>query len=299
MIVNKIQKIYYKMQKYPMTKKIVIFLQRRNLVHKIKYLFGGGQRDRREASNPTKVMLESRKFFQENQKRIHAVMEIMADDLSRDIYLAVWNYKMFRTPILKKFYNEKNQYLVDGILELEENEVFIDGGGYVGDTIEKLYSYAEKRKIRIKKIITFEPEKSNFMYIQKMKKKYPEIVLIKKGLSWKEGNLFFDEKGVCAKIVDKIQDATTKIPVINIDAVNECRDATYIKMDIEGAEINALKGAENTILKNHPKLAICIYHKDTDMIQIIEYIHQLVPEYKIYVRHHSRCQNETVCYAVD
>lgn len=43
MIVNKIQKIYYKMQKYPVTKKIVIFLQRRNLVHKIKYLFGGGK----------------------------------------------------------------------------------------------------------------------------------------------------------------------------------------------------------------------------------------------------------------
>ena len=63
--------------------------------------------------------------------------------------------------------------------------------------------------------------------------------------------------------------------------------------------MDALKGAENTILRNHPKLAICIYHKDADMIQVIEYIHQLVPEYKIYVRHHSRCQNETVCYAVE
>lgn len=114
----------------------------------------------------------------------------------------------------------------------------------------------------------------------------------------KKGKLFFNEKGVCAKIVEKVEDATTNILVINIDAVDECRDVTYIKMDIEGAELDALKGAETVIKKNHPKLAICIYHKNEDMVSIIEYIHQIVPEYKIYVRHHSRCVNETVCYAV-
>jgi hypothetical protein len=58
-------------------------------------------------------------------------------------------------------------------------------------------------------------------------------------------------------------------------------------MDIEGAEFNALIGAKETILRDKPKLAICIYHSNEDMLRIAEWIHVLVPEYKLYVRHHG------------
>ncbi len=60
----------------------------------------------------------------------------------------------------------------------------------------------------------------------------------------------------------------------------------------------ALKGAENIIRNNRPKLAVCIYHSDQDMVEIIKYIHQLVPEYRLYVRQHSDSYIETVLYAV-
>lgn len=86
--------------------------------------------------------------------------------------------------------------------------------------------------------------------------------------------------------------------MINIDAVPECKNATFIKMDIEGMEWDALHGAVETIKRNHPKLAICIYHSDEDMIRIVEYIHEIAPEYKLYVRHHSKREYETVLYAV-
>lgn len=62
--------------------------------------------------------------------------------------------------------------------------------------------------------------------------------------------------------------------------------------------MDALKGARMTIQTNYPKLAICIYHSDEDMLRIIEYIHELVPEYRLYVRHHSKSNVETVLYAV-
>ena len=75
-------------------------------------------------------------------------------------------------------------------------------------------------------------------------------------------------------------------------------DATFIKMDIEGAELEALRGAQNIIKSNKPKLAICIYHSDQDMIDIIEYIHKLQPDYKIYLRHHSLYEAETVIYCI-
>jgi hypothetical protein len=70
-------------------------------------------------------------------------------------------------------------------------------------------------------------------------------------------------------------------------------------MDIEGAELDALKGAEETIKRDKPKLAICIYHKDSDFVETPEYIHEFVPEYRLYVRHHGRTSaRETVLYAV-
>ncbi len=69
-------------------------------------------------------------------------------------------------------------------------------------------------------------------------------------------------------------------------------------MDIEGSELECLKGAENIILKNKPKLAICIYHSDNDMIDIIEYIHKLIPEYKIYLRQHGINEADTVIYCI-
>ena len=90
-----------------------------------------------------------------------------------------------------------------------------------------------------------------------------------------------------------------KVPVVAIDRVVAEEDkVTFIKMDVEGAELESLKGAKETILRNKPKLAICIYHKPDDLIDIPLYINELVPEYKLYIRHHSNDRGETALYAV-
>ena len=69
-------------------------------------------------------------------------------------------------------------------------------------------------------------------------------------------------------------------------------------MDIEGAELEALKGAKETIKRNHPKLAICVYHKPEDIVDIPKFILELDPEYKLYLRHYSDNAGETVLYAI-
>mgnify|MGYP002517000463 FL=1 len=72
---------------------------------------------------------------------------------------------------------------------------------------------------------------------------------------------------------------------------------TFIKMDIEGAEMEALEGAKRTIKKNRPKLAISIYHKEDDLWEIPYYVLSRYPWSKIYMRHYSLTTNETVLYA--
>lgn len=69
-------------------------------------------------------------------------------------------------------------------------------------------------------------------------------------------------------------------------------------MDIEGAEMEALKGAENILKRDKPKLAICLYHKREDMWEIPYLIKSIKPEYKFFIRHYSNYEGETVLYAI-
>ena len=91
---------------------------------------------------------------------------------------------------------------------------------------------------------------------------------------------------------------SVKVKARSIDSVLDGEKCTFIKMDIEGSELNALRGAEKTIKKYHPKLAICIYHKPEDIVDIPRYLHQICPGYKMYLRHYSNCDVETVLYAI-
>ena len=71
----------------------------------------------------------------------------------------------------------------------------------------------------------------------------------------------------------------------------------FIKMDIEGAEPNALRGAAETIKRDRPALQICLYHSPEHLWEIPEFIKSLVPEYTFYIGHHSISRGETVLYA--
>lgn len=186
-----------------------------------------------------------------------------------------------------------SEYFIDEFFRKEEREVFIDGGGYDGDTIEE---FIEWTKNRYKKIYSFEPQKDKAEIIRNKLWRYDgKVELFEKGLYDSATELSFcDGNAILSGKIGE-EGASSKIQTIDIDsAIKE--KVTFIKMDIEGAELKALYGAAQTIRRDKPKLAICVYHKPEDMWQIPHYIDSLVPEYKFYIRHFGMRWAGTILY---
>ncbi|MBR4026046.1 MAG: FkbM family methyltransferase [Lachnospiraceae bacterium] len=186
-----------------------------------------------------------------------------------------------------------NQYF-DDVIRLKENEVFVDGGCFDCST-----SLIFRNKCQTyKKIIAFEPDSYNYKKCQSIKTEcnIENMDIYNYGMWNSETVLLFQLKGSLGSCIS--ENGNDSIKVIDLDSIMQGENVTFIKMDIEGAELNALKGAKETIQKWKPKLAICIYHKIEDIIEIPLYIHELVPEYKLYIRHYAWDHNETVLYAV-
>ena len=147
-------------------------------------------------------------------------------------------------------------------------------------------------------VYAFEPDNENIFACEgKLKRVCGEnYTLIAKGLWSKETVLrFCSGKNVASCLSEN---GNLEIPVIDIDSIiNE--KVTFIKMDIEGSECEALRGAKNIIKKYKPRLAISVYHKLEDIWEIPQLILELNPSYKLYLRHYSIAGDETVLYAIE
>lgn len=190
----------------------------------------------------------------------------------------------------------KTQYFDKEIIMPQSGEIFIDGGCFDCDT-DKLFIKWCSGDYR--KIIAFEPDEENYNKCLEVRseEKISNLDIYHKGLWDCETDLYFSgNRGVGSKIADDA--GTVKVSAAAIDDMVGNDEVTFIKLDVEGAELKALKGAEKTIKKYRPKLAICIYHKPEDVLEIPEYILSLHEDYKLYIRHYLLTRYETVLYAL-
>lgn len=292
-----LRSVHQKAQQNEHSMRLLGILSRTGIPKKINSFYIARE-DAALRKHPSDEMMESQMFFLENWPRAKRMLTWLKDERSKKCWAAAVRYRTMRTPIPTELVSSNNQYFVDEFIKIQEDEVFVDGGAYTGDTVRELVSRAAEAGVKIKRVIAFEPGEVNYNIITKNCKKYPFVQVIKKGLSGEDGVVDFLGSGTSGKVVSDEAEDGIRIHVTKIDNVPACQDATWIKMDIEGSEMDALFGAKEVIKRNHPKLTICIYHSDEDMIRIAEYVHELVPEYKLYIRHHTQTGNETVLYAV-
>ena len=168
----------------------------------------------------------------------------------------------------------------------------MDCGGYVGDTAAE---FLRRTKGQYKKLIIFEPEICKGTIIQTNLKGY-EYDLYQYGVWSQSTVLKFDARGDSTSFIT--ENGQIKIPVKALDDVILKERPTFIKMDIEGSETEALKGCRRIIEEYKPKLAICIYHRPEDLFEIPLWIHSVNKDYRLLIRQYSSTRFETVCYAI-
>lgn len=230
-------------------------------------------------------------FVERNQKTLEELYDTLYDDHSRDVMTAYFNQRISGDiRYLRDIYTD-DQYFPD-FIELRDDEVFVDCGAYDGDTIETFISHMGDR--RIAKIYAFEPDELNFSKLTA--RNFENMTAVQKGAYHEKTTLRFTGRGDTGSAFADFGDCEVEVDMI--DNVLQGERATYIKMDIEGAELAAIEGAKNTIMTCKPRLAVCVYHKKEDLITIPQAILAISPHYKLFLRQHLIYAHELVLYAI-
>lgn len=230
-----------------------------------------------------------------HKKELKRTYDLLEDELSRRTMEAYIKGHLYQKNYpMKQVWSPravKNQYFPD-FFQWGEDEVIVDCGAFDGDTFESYIDHVGS----FEKYYAFEPDEKQHQKLLEKITYYENAVLIKMGCSDSAQTLYLEKQQGCGVITEN--KGENEINVAALDDILGENKVTFIKMDIEGSEFQALKGAKKLIKKNKPKLAICVYHKKEDLIEIPEFIKGVCPEYKFFLRAHWPTLSEVVLYAM-
>ena len=218
-------------------------------------------------------------YLSENAENFRKAYGMLGDEKSKESYVNILNFKISgKTDYLFSSHSEKSE-VYEKLIPLGDKEVIVDLGAYDGDTVREFLSATDGKYQRI---YAFEPDAKNFRKLCRKTEGMANLELFNIGAWDKKETLFFDTKG--GRNSHRSENGTP----MEFDSVdNLIHDrVTLLKMDIEGAELQALKGAENTIRTYLPKLYVCAYHRNEDMFAIPFKIRELCGDYRIFFRQH-------------
>jgi FkbM family methyltransferase len=234
---------------------------------------------------------QQREDYLSHQEEWGNVYASLADDESRQTFLDVVRYRLTADPRYMGNYRVRlNEQYFEDFLHLQA-EVFVDAGGFDGDTTEEFC----KRFPDYRKVILFEPSLKNMIAAKARLAAFRDIDFIRVGLSDGDGQLHFNPDAGSASAVSDAGNETIEVTTLD-KAVGE--PVSFIKMDLEGWETRALAGCARHIVSDRPKLALSVYHAAKDFREIHRDVLALDPGYRIHLRHYTEGWSETVMYFV-
>ena len=224
-------------------------------------------------------------WLQRYEAELQAAYDLLADDRSREVFSATLNYKL--SGKIKYLFACETQRVEDirELLAPAQDEVYLDLGAYNGDTIREL---GELTDWRWREVVAVEPDRRNCRKLRVLAEELAErglpVEVYEAGIWSEQGELGFSDSGGRQSTFIGAEKKT--VPVTTIDALAAGREVSLIKMDVEGAELQALAGGRETLQKFAPKLFVAAYHYDVDLFRLPLLLQEIVPQYKIYLRKH-------------
>lgn len=219
-------------------------------------------------------------FCEENCDKLNRVYELLADDISRLTFANVINYKISgRIEYLNRCTMPREEIFRE-LIDLKRCGTYIDMGAYNGDTV---LEFAELTGGSYDKIYAVEPDSRNFRRLMKNTDGLHDVELYN-AAAWSDNSMLsFSDKSGRQSAIDPFKTGKIKeIRGITGDSLTEHAD--YIKMDVEGAEREAILGVRKS-LENGASLTAALYHRNEDMFDIPLLVHEINPQLKLYVRH--------------
>lgn len=194
-----------------------------------------------------------------------------------------------------EYRNNASQYF--DLFAADMHESFVDCGCYDAGTAFRFAGWCGGRGYD--KIWCFEPDKTSYTACKELCAGLKNCNVYPYGTSNRQGTAVFQSgRKEESKIVEPGEESSNdSIEIVALDDFLQGERVTFIKMDIEGAELDTLKGSKRLIQEQKPKLAVSVYHKDEEIIEIPRLLIRLRPDYKLDIRHYSLLLNETVLYA--
>jgi len=188
-------------------------------------------------------------------------------------------------------------YFPEFIDSLQAPETFIDCGAYDGDTVLR---FLTRNEYRFGQVFAFEPDPENYRALEENVARLPEevrerIEISRYAIGEQKVKVSFAATGTVAA---SFGEGNFTVQCISLDEVLRHETPTYLKMDIEGAEPAAIRGAKNLIRENHPVVAACSYHVQDHLWTIPLVLFDTNPEFAIVQRQHVQMVEDLVTYGV-
>jgi FkbM family methyltransferase len=229
----------------------------------------------------------------EDRHKLRDFSKRLNDDRSREVLDKLIEYRLTLDPLSLESIVEWELYAAEGLFSYSADEVYVDAGTFDGDTIRL---FMDRTQGKFSRIIGFEPDPASFKRLAANFAHDNRVQPINAGLYDEQKILRFDADGSRGAILD--ERGTVEVSTVSLDSTLKGDRVSYIKMNIEGAEIPALKGARSCIENWKPKLLISAYHRASDLWEIAATIDAIRPDYHFYLRQHDGGVIETVLYAV-
>lgn len=231
------------------------------------------------------------KLLRAKRRVLHAY-ELLGDDLSRETYVRHLKLRLWGdfeslgepTPLPQYF---------PGLFTLSPDECFVDCGAYDGDTLR---DFVQQTAGRFRKAIAFEADAALLRPLEESVRQMggrAECHLAAVGS--RDGWIGFRGDGIGGGRADQ---EGAKVRCLRLDTVLEGETVSLLKMDIEGAELNAIRGSRKTIERNRPVVAACTYHQQEHLWRVPSLLNEVLPEAKIFLRAHRADGFDVVAYAV-